>query len=87
MKFIAGLSFLASLAAAASVDVNKRETPLEVKLELLGNTGVKASITNTGSSALKLFKTGTLLDQQPVEKVEIHAAGMWTAPIQRLPIY
>ncbi|KAB2572826.1 Neutral protease 2-like protein [Lasiodiplodia theobromae] len=74
MKFIVGLSFLASLAAAASVDVNKRETPLEVKLELLGNTGVKASITNTGSSALKLFKTGTLLDQQPVEKVEIHAA-------------
>ncbi|KAL1632544.1 hypothetical protein SLS58_011361, partial [Diplodia intermedia] len=74
MKFIAGLSFLASLAAAASVDVNKRDTPLDVKLELLGNTGVKASITNTGASALKLFKIGTLLDEQPVEKVEIHAA-------------
>ena len=80
MKFVAGLSFLASLAAAVSVDANKRDSPLDVKLELVGNTGVKALITNSGSSALKLLKVGTLLDKQPVEKVEIHAAGSYIQP-------
>ncbi|KAL1616430.1 hypothetical protein SLS56_011421 [Neofusicoccum ribis] len=74
MKFIGSLSLLASLVAAVSVDINKRDTPLDVKLEVVGNSAVKASITNTGSSALKLFKTGTILDQFPVEKVEVHTA-------------
>lgn len=75
MKFIASFSLFATLAAAVSVDVTKRDTPLDVKLEVIGNSGIKASITNTGSSALKLFKTGTILDDFPVEKVELHAAG------------
>ncbi|KAH7063503.1 deuterolysin metalloprotease [Macrophomina phaseolina] len=79
MKFIASLSFVASLAAAVSVDVNKRDTPLDVKLEVVGNTGVKASITNTGSAPLKLFKTGTLLDEFPVEKLQIHTADSQVA--------
>lgn len=75
MKFIAGFSLLASVASAISVDVNKRDTPLDVKLEVVGNSGIKASITNAGSAALKLFKTGTILDDFPVEKVELHTAG------------
>ncbi|KAM0323742.1 hypothetical protein ACHAQA_008679 [Verticillium albo-atrum] len=71
MKFITGLSVLASLASAASVDLTKRDTPLEVKLEESGNSGVKAYLTNNGAEAVKLFTTGTFLDEKAVEKVEV----------------
>ncbi|KAJ0338723.1 hypothetical protein COL922a_005314 [Colletotrichum nupharicola] len=76
MKFSLGVSLLATLASAVSVDMAKRDTsPLDVKLETVGNSGVKAVLTNTGDSALKLFKTGTILDTAPVEKVEVFASG------------
>jgi hypothetical protein len=69
------LATLASLASAASVDISKRESPLYVKLEMASNTAVKAYIINTGSTALKLFKIGSLLDDNPVEKVEVFQGG------------
>ncbi|KAJ0353565.1 hypothetical protein COL154_001067 [Colletotrichum chrysophilum] len=76
MKFSLGVSLLATLASAVSVDMAKRDTsPLDVKLETVGNSGVKAVLTNIGDSALKLFKTGTILDTAPVEKVEVFASG------------
>ncbi|KAF4776615.1 deuterolysin metalloprotease [Colletotrichum scovillei] len=76
MKFSIGVSLLATLASAVNVDMAKRDTsPLDVKLEAIGNSGVKAALTNTGDSAIKLFKTGTFLDKAPVEKVEVFAAG------------
>src|SRR5690242_17345293 len=49
MKFLASLSAIVSLASAASVDLAKRNTPLEVKLVQNGNSGVHAALTNTGS--------------------------------------
>ncbi|TQN64713.1 Neutral protease 2-like protein [Colletotrichum shisoi] len=76
MKFSIGVSLLATLASAVNVDMAKRDTsPLDVKLEAVGNSGVKAVLTNTGDSDIKLFKTGTFLDSAPVEKVEVFAAG------------
>ncbi|OLN92293.1 Neutral protease 2-like protein 1 [Colletotrichum chlorophyti] len=76
MKFSIGVSLLATLASAVNVDMAKRDTsPLDVKLEAVGNSGVKAVLKNTGDSAIKLFKTGTFLDESPVEKVEVFAAG------------
>lgn len=76
MKFLASVSVLASLAGAASIDMGKRaDSPLEVKLELVGNTEVKASITNNGEVELKLFKTGSILDEVPVEKVGVFQAN------------
>jgi deuterolysin len=75
MKFIAGLLFLVSLASALSVDLGKRATPLDVKLELVGNTAVKATITNKGAEDIKVFKTGTFLDKTATEKVEVFQAG------------
>ncbi|KAF6826621.1 deuterolysin metalloprotease [Colletotrichum plurivorum] len=76
MKFSIGISLLATLASAVSVDKAKRDTsPLDVKLEVVGNSGVKAVLTNTGESALKLFKTGSILDSAPVEKVEVFTSG------------
>lgn len=70
MKFLP-LAALASLANAASVDLAKRDSPLDVKLEVTGNTAVKAKITNNGSEALKVLKVGSFLDKVPVEKVSV----------------
>ncbi|KAL7619687.1 hypothetical protein AAE478_010229 [Parahypoxylon ruwenzoriense] len=75
MKFTAGITLLASLASAVSVDLTKRDSPLDVKLEMVGNTAVKASITNTGVTDLKIFKTGTFLDDSATEKVAIYQGG------------
>ncbi|KAI0854861.1 neutral protease [Xylaria cubensis] len=72
MKFLAGATLLASVASAASIDNAKRDSPLDVKIEMVGNSGIKASITNTGASDLKVFKTGTLLDTAATEKVKVY---------------
>lgn len=72
--FAAYIMLLAS--AVSSMPVNERDaSPLAVNLEMVGNTLVKATITNTGESGLKLFKTGSLIDSAPVEKAEIFQAG------------
>merc|ERR1712222_94637 len=70
MKFLA-LATLASLASSISIELSKRESPLNVKLEMTGNTELKASVTNTGSEDLKVLKTGSFLDETAVEKVEV----------------
>ncbi|RYP77822.1 hypothetical protein DL771_000919 [Monosporascus sp. 5C6A] len=75
MKVLTGVSLLASLASAVSVDLGKRDSPLDVKLEMVGNTAVKASITNNGETDLKLFKTGSFLDEAAVEKVDVFQAN------------
>lgn len=66
---------LASLASAFSDALSKRDGSLSVALEVTGNTDVKATITNNGSEDLKLFKTGTFLDDSHVEKVEVFKSG------------
>ncbi|KAL0262339.1 hypothetical protein SLS55_003785 [Diplodia seriata] len=60
-----------------AVDLNKRDTPLDVKLEMVGNSEVKATLTNNGASALKLFKVGSILDKTAVEKTEVNSAGTY----------
>jgi deuterolysin len=70
MKFFT-LAAVASLANAASVDLTKRDSALDVKLEMVGNTAVKAKITNTGADALKVLKTGSFLDKASTEKVAV----------------
>ncbi|RYO89473.1 hypothetical protein DL766_007625 [Monosporascus sp. MC13-8B] len=75
MKVLTGVSLLASLASAVSVDIGKRDSPLDVKLEMVGNTAVKASIINNGETDLKLFKTGSFLDEAAVEKVDVFQAN------------
>ncbi|KAI1082412.1 neutral protease [Whalleya microplaca] len=69
MKFFGSVTLLASLASAASM--GKRDSPLDVQLEMVGNTGVKVSVTNTGDDNLKILKSGTILDKAPVEKVQV----------------
>jgi deuterolysin len=64
------LAALATLVSGFSLN----DSPLNVELEFTGNTAVKALIKNTGSEDLKLFKTGTFLDDSHVEKVEVFKA-------------
>lgn len=84
MKLLSSVSFLASLVSAVSVDLARRDSPLEVKLEMIGNTAVKASITNNGDAELKLFKTGSILDTTPVEKVGVFQASTFLSYITAL---
>ncbi|KAI8634478.1 neutral protease [Xylariaceae sp. FL1651] len=74
VKFAAAVSALATVASAASVGVTKLAS-LEVNIEMVGNSSVKASITNTGIEDLKIFKTGSFLDKTPTEKVKILRAN------------
>ncbi|KAG5915061.1 hypothetical protein E4U61_005061 [Claviceps capensis] len=67
MKFAASLVGLFSLAAAAP----QAPTPLDVKLEMAGNSAVKATITNNGKTDLKVFKTGTIFDDAAIQKAQI----------------
>ncbi|KAK1449971.1 metalloproteinase [Colletotrichum melonis] len=75
MKFLTGLSCFAAVASAVVVDLNKRDSPLDVKIESTGNTAIKASITNTGASDLKVLKAGSILDKLAVEKAEVFAGS------------
>lgn len=80
MKAAAVVSCLASLANAAVVSFDKRATsssasPLDVKIEHVGNSEVKATITNTGSSSLRVLKAGSLFDESPVEKTKVSQGG------------
>ncbi|KAI1815911.1 neutral protease 2-like protein [Poronia punctata] len=64
MKFLGTAALFASIVSAAS-------SPLDVQIKQVGNSGLKATITNTGSEDLKVLKTGTILDSAPVEKVHV----------------
>lgn len=66
------LSFATLIALVnASAVVNKRASALDVKLEMAGNTAVKASVTNNGAEALKVWKTGSLFGQHATEKAQV----------------
>ncbi|KAG6041482.1 hypothetical protein E4U41_004059 [Claviceps citrina] len=67
MKFITSFAALLCLAAAAP----EAPTPLDVKLEMAGNSAVKATITNNGKENLKVFKTGTILDKAAIQKAHV----------------
>ncbi|KAL4820402.1 Deuterolysin metalloprotease family-domain-containing protein [Aspergillus spinulosporus] len=60
---------LPRLAQEASQDV--AEHSFDVTLESLGNSTVKAEITNTGTEGLRLVQRGGILDQFPTRKVNV----------------
>lgn len=70
------MKFIALFAAAASaLSIQQRASPLSVKLEMVGNSEVKATITNTGSENVRLLRTGTILDSAAVEKTNVFSGG------------
>lgn len=75
MKVIAGLMALASLAAAAPSVEKRAPSPLDLKLEMVGNSEIKATFTNNGKNNIKVLKTGSILDSAAVEKAKVTADG------------
>jgi deuterolysin len=76
MKLSIPTSFalLAGLVSASAVP-QKRNSGLDVKLTAVGNTKIKAIITNTGSTDFRLLTDGTLLDSAPVRKFHVSSSG------------
>ncbi|OHE91511.1 hypothetical protein CORC01_13207 [Colletotrichum orchidophilum] len=50
------------VAIAVVVDLYKRDSPLDVKIESTSNTAIKATITNTGAPDLKVLKAAEKVD-------------------------
>ncbi|KAJ6788301.1 hypothetical protein PWT90_07729 [Aphanocladium album] len=75
MKFLISSAFVtAALAAPRHLALNQLlpSSPLDVKIQMNGNSQIKAILTNTGDEPLRLLKVGTLLDESPVEKAKVH---------------
>ncbi|CEJ87506.1 hypothetical protein VHEMI04435 [[Torrubiella] hemipterigena] len=63
------LQLLAFSALAAAVPTS--QPALDVAVERVGNSGIKATFRNPGASELKLLKTGTILGDSPTKKVHV----------------
>ncbi|RYP15697.1 hypothetical protein DL765_005537 [Monosporascus sp. GIB2] len=87
MKLLASLPYLAALANAAAVELGQRAaSPLDVKIEMVGNSQIKASITNTGYKGIRIYKTGSILDPRPIEKVKV-SHGADKVPFTGMRVY
>ncbi|TDZ36018.1 Neutral protease 2-like protein [Colletotrichum spinosum] len=81
MRSSAVLSLLVSLAMAGPVEISKRAgEPVSAQITRVGNTGVKVTLTNTGTDSIKLFVPGTILDPAPVEKVTVISSNAISVP-------
>ena len=65
MKVFATLAGMMGLIAAG---------PLDVRLDVVGNSQVEATIMNNGKRELKVLMVGSILDPAPVEKVKFRVA-------------
>lgn len=88
MKFLLVSSFVASALAVKFPRVLvPREAALEVTVESVGNSALKAVITNTGTETLKLMKAGSILDDRAVERAEVYSGSEFitlvSAPVSR----
>ncbi|KAM4054464.1 deuterolysin metalloprotease (M35) family protein [Hirsutella rhossiliensis] len=73
MKGISVLVALAASTLAAPSREKRASSPLKVKIEMVGNSEVKAVIKNEGQESLKVLKTGSILSPVPVEKATVFA--------------
>ncbi|RDW79328.1 uncharacterized protein DSM5745_06180 [Aspergillus mulundensis] len=76
MLFVPFLSLLAALAAGKPLSMPRlaRQTSqpsFDVTLRVLGNTTVKAEVTNVGNEEVRLVRRGGILDPLPTKKVTV----------------
>lgn len=82
MFFSAKLLALVALASPAfSAAIERRTTGLDVKFEAIGNTEIKAVLTNTAGEDLKLYTAGTFLDKAPIRKANVYKDGKFSFPV------
>jgi len=80
MQFLVSFAAIAalvtpSLGAAIFPTIIRRDVGLKVELSQVQKTEVNAVMTNTGIEALKLLDYGTLMDKNPVQKLNVFKDG------------
>lgn len=73
MKFLSVLTGAASVSAVALRDVSKGQ--LDVTLQAVGNSQVKATVQNNGKDDISLLKPGSIFDSSAVQKVKVTTGG------------
>lgn len=64
------------LASALPHQSNRRSEGLSVELSQASETEVKAVVSNTGAETLHLFTSGTILDNAPVQQLDVTQNGI-----------
>ena len=59
-------------------------TVLDVKIAMIGNTKVRATISNVGGNEVEILNIGTFLDPAPVKKIHISDTCKTNHPLFRL---
>jgi deuterolysin len=67
----------AHFSNAARLDTYKKDSALQVTLNAVENSIVKATVVNTGNEDLNLLKFGSLLDSAPVQKLNVYTVGTY----------
>lgn len=79
MHYIKATLAMAAMAGLTNAvvlqDLVQRDAGLEVTLEKVDNSAVKATVKNVGAKALNLFKSGSIFDDAPVEKFTVTQDG------------
>lgn len=65
------------LASALPHQSNRRSEGLSVELSQASETEVKAIVSNTGAETLHLFTSGTILDNAPVQQLDVTQDGVY----------
>jgi hypothetical protein len=85
MQALVALAAIAALVAPSLAHavprLDTRGTGLKVELSQGSATEINAVLMNTGSEALKLLDYGTLMDKNPVQKLNVFKDGEYSDPI------
>lgn len=76
--------FFAGLAApivASALSIRTDEAPLSLEITQIGNSAIKATLTNTADRDFKLLRSGSILDDNLIEKSQVFSAGKWINPL------
>lgn len=85
LYFAAVAALVAPSLAHVIPRIIRRDAGLKVELSQVLATEVNAVMTNTGSESLKLLDYGTLMDTNPVQKLNVFKDGKVKVPDVLVP--
>lgn len=74
-SILSALVAVPMLTSALPHQSNRRSEGLSVELSQVSETEVKAVVSNTGAETLHLFASGTILDNAPVQQLDVTQNG------------
>ncbi len=69
--------FIVAAGLAAAALGAPASPPLDVKLQIVDNSNIKAVITNNGPNDITVVTTGSILGPAPVPKVKVFSGGSY----------